>query len=267
MLPLLLSMHAHAGDASAHELQLTSGPALAGEVVGSIVLGFMVPDLFFPNRPETRTCANASCGTNGFDLALSRAFLAPNPKLAAVVSHSFTLVVSPVGAITSGIVGAARQGRGVYAVQDAIIVIDAFLLSTGLNSLAKIGIARQRPAYHFGREDNTEAADHPGEEFLSFYSGDTTWAFAFASSASTLAWLRGYRHAPLATGILGGLALTGGLLRMSADMHWASDVLVGLVTGTAFGVGLPLALHRRKRGEHQVRLASTGNGLALSGRW
>jgi membrane-associated phospholipid phosphatase len=244
--PVAAQAQAQAAAEDAHELQLTNGWALGGEFVGSIVLGFMVPDLFFPNRPETRTCANSWCATNGFDRSMNRAFLAPNPRAAAVASHVFTLGLTPAGAFTSAIVGAALSGNGRFAVQDSVIILDAFLLSTGANSLAKVGAGRQRPAFHFGREADTEARHHDDEEFLSFYSGDTTWAFALASSGATLAYLRGYRHAPIAAAGLGGLALVGGILRMSADMHWATDVLVGAATGTAIGAGLPLLLHRRK---------------------
>jgi len=65
----------------------------------------------------------------------------------------------------------------------------------GANSIAKISARRQRPSFHFGRASETEAAGHPDEEFVSFYSGDTTWAFSIAASASTLAFLRRYEHA------------------------------------------------------------------------
>ena len=132
-------------------------------------------------------------------------------------------------AFASSIVGAVAEGRGVYAVQDSVIILDAFLLSTGFNSLAKVGAARQRPAFHFGRQAATEAENHDDEEFLSFYSGDTTWAFALASSGATLAWLRGYRHAGIATGILGAFALTGGILRMCAGNEGNSVPVVSEV--------------------------------------
>jgi len=36
-----------------------------------------------------------------------------------------------------------------------------------------------------------------------------------------------------------------GVLRIAADMHWASDVLTGAAVGTAVGAGLPVLLHAR----------------------
>jgi len=86
----------------------------------------------------------------------------------------------------------------------------------------------------------------PVEENLSFFSGDTAWAFSVASSATTLAYLRGYAAAPWILAGGGTLAVAAGVLRISADMHWATDVLAGAVIGTTIGAGLPLLLHSRK---------------------
>lgn len=259
-----------AQEAEPYELRNTNGWFLTGEVVTSVALGFFLPDLVSGPRIEARTCANSWCGTNGFDLALGRAFLAPNPRAAATASHIFTIGLTPAVGLAGVIVPAALAGRGGYAAQDSVIVINSFLIATGLNSIGKERGGRQRPAFYFDREDVTEVAHHEGEEFLSFYSGDTTWAFALASSASTLAFLRGYssaKYIALGTGVL---ALTGGILRMSADMHWATDVLVGAAAGSAIGIGLPLLLHGRKKDSDLALVPSVGvdrAGLTLTGSW
>ncbi|MBW2254664.1 MAG: phosphatase PAP2 family protein [Deltaproteobacteria bacterium] len=252
-----------------YALRNTSGWFLGGEVVVSLGMGFFMPDLILNPAPEDLTCADAWCETNGFDEALNPVFLAGNPKAAGTISHVFTIGLTPAVGLAGVIVPAALAGKGGYALQDSIIVLDAFVIATGFNSLAKMGGRRQRPAYHYGREAETEAEGHAGEEFVSFFSGDTTWAFALASSASTLAFLRGYpsaRYIAIGTGVL---ALTGGILRMSADMHWATDVLVGAAVGTAVGIGLPLLVHGRKRPTAVALVPSFGEttGLALTGSW
>jgi membrane-associated phospholipid phosphatase len=232
-----------------HELRNTSGWFLAGEFVGTTVISFVGPDLIVPAQPETITCADAWCETNGFDVAINKAFAAEHAKGVGAVSHVFTVGLVPLVGFAGVIVPAIRADEAVHGLQDAVIILDSFVLATGLNSVAKIAGRRQRPAFHYGREANTEAAHHPGEEFVSFYSGDTTWAFAVASSAVTLSALRGHETTRYLAIGAGTLALAGGTMRVVADMHWATDVLVGAAAGTAVGVAVPLLLHGRKRGD------------------
>jgi membrane-associated phospholipid phosphatase len=86
------------------------------------------------------------------------------------------------------------------------------------------------------------------ERFESFYSGH-------ASLSSTMAGLLCARrlHRPergaadyLLCGGASSLALATGFLRVSADKHWLSDVLVGWGTGIVFGYVLPSIFHYGK---------------------
>jgi membrane-associated phospholipid phosphatase len=255
-----LALAAHATEPA--ELRNTGPWFLGGEFVASALVGFVVPDIVTEVPIDPIACDDAWCETNGFDVALNEALVWANPRAAAVTSHTFTLGLTPVAAFGSLIVSATSAGHGTYAIQDSVIVLDAFLVATGANSIAKITTRRQRPAFHYGRESETEAASHPDEEFVSFYSGDTTWAFSIAASASTLAFLRRYEHAEwiaLGTGVL---ALTGSVLRISADMHWATDVLAGAAAGTAIGIGIPVLLHSRK---HPIAVVPSAGGVGLRG--
>jgi len=254
-----LALAAHAAEPV--ELRNTGPWFLGGEFVSSVLVGFVLPDLV-TEPPVDPTCADAWCETNGFDVALNEALVWANPRAAAVTSHSFTLGLTPVAAFGSVIVSAVGANHDTYAIQDSVIVLDAFFVATGANSIAKITARRQRPAFTYGREDETEAANHPDEEFLSFYSGDTTWAFSIAASASTLAFLRRYEHAEWIAVGTGVLALTGSVLRISADMHWATDVLAGAAAGTAIGIGIPVLLHSRT---HAIAVVPSAGGIGLQG--
>lgn len=259
-----------ASAAEAYALQNTEPLFLTGEFLASVALGFFVPDLVLAPLPDPLTCADAWCTPPGIDVSLNKAFALREPKAAGTISHVFTVGLTPAAVFAGSILGAAEAGKAGYALSDTVIILDAFLLSTGINSIAKVGARRQRPAFHYGREDRTEAAGHSGEEFVSFYSGDTTWAWTLAASGTTLAYLHGYEHARWVAIGSGSLALVGSFLRMAADMHWFTDVLVGAAVGTAVGAGLPLLLHRRE-GAEALSLAPYAGpeeaGLTLRARW
>jgi len=255
---------------SSHGLQNTDAWFLGGEFVGALALGFFAPDFIVSSQPSDLTCADAWCETNGFDDALRDVFVADDAQAAASASHVFALGLTPALVMGSFVTGAALAGDWTYAVQDVVIMLDAFMLSTGLNTLAKVGARRQRPGFHYGRQDELETGLGT-DEFVSFYSGDTTWAFTLAASGTTLAYLRGYWFAPYVAAASGAFALTGGILRMSADMHWATDVLVGAAAGVVVGAGLPLLLHRRETTQTTLSLSpSIGaeqQSIILHGTW
>lgn len=261
MVVVVLGLAAYAEPA--RELRNTGPWFLAGEFGASLILGFVGPDLVTKPQLDDLTCADAWCEPPGFDVAARNLLVADRPKAAGTASHVFTVGLTPAVVFGGAIVGAAASGNASPALQDSVILLDVFLLSTGANSIAKVAGKRQRPGFHYGRQDLTEADGHDREEFVSFYSGDTTWAFALASGGTTLAYLRGYRHAPILAIASGAFALTGGILRITADMHWATDVLTGALAGTAIGVGVPLLLHGRIAGVDAVSVAP--NGLSFSG--
>src|SRR6185503_9514255 len=109
------------------------------------------------------------------------------------------------------------------------------------------------------------------EDYVSFYSGHTGFAFSSALSGAYLFSLRSpdpwARRVMWASEL--GLAGATATLRIVAGRHYPSDVLVGLVAGAAFGVGVPW-LHGYRElpggfGSDVVwGLAGLGAGVALS---
>lgn len=186
------------------------------------------------------------CVTNAFDRAVRNGLRAGNPRLAATFSHVLSVGAAPLLAFGAVTVPAFHADKGSYALADATIIVNSFVLSTGFVDFTKKLAARERPAFHYGVEAETEARHARVERFLSFYSGDTAWAFSLASSASTLSYLRGYPSAPYVAAGGAAIGFATGALRVAADMHWATDVLAGALIGTASGALLPLALHRRE---------------------
>ncbi len=119
-------------------------------------------------------------------------------------------------------------------------------ISGKFHQLAKFFFARERPFVHFlpRAPDAVRAlTTSPSDDNLSFFSGHTTLAFSLATSAGTIASMRGYRLAPLTWGVGLANAFTIGYLRIGADKHYFSDVTIGALVGTAIGVGIPLIFH------------------------
>lgn len=224
-----------------YELRNTTWPFLAAETGGAIVV-FAAFAVATDGPPETCKW----CGTNDFDDGIRNALRASSPRPFGYVSHGLSLGAVPLLAIGGIGLPALTDHELGRAGADVWILANTFVLTTGITDGIKRAVGRQRPAFHYGVQGDTEASNHPVEANLSFFSGDTSWAFSIAACGTTLAYLHGYETAPW---ILGGgavFATAAGVLRISADMHWATDVMTGALVGTAIGVSVPLALHRRK---------------------
>jgi hypothetical protein len=212
--------------------------------------------------PDTPTSCSW-CAPGGFDRSARSLLVADDPKGVGYGSHLVSLGALPLLALGGLIVPARQDEQWARFGQDVWIVSNAVVFTTAFAGWAKHSIARQRPAYYFEVSERTEADSFPEQQFLSFYSLDTAWAFTFAASSTTLAALRRYTTTPwlLGTGLV--LASAAGLMRISADMHWASDVMVGAAAGSAVGVALPLLVHGRQAPGFNAQL--TPGGLLVSG--
>ncbi len=222
-------------------LRRTSALALGAEFFG--VIGAFVAFSVAAGDPAT---ACGWCDTNAFDEAVRRVLVADDPSFAARLSHVLSLGVAPTLAFGSLTLPALRASKPRHAAQNAMMVLSAFLLTTGMADGVKKLADRERPGFHHGRAALVEAAHAPIERFLSFFSGDTAWGFVFAAAALSIASRRGYRSArPVAVAGF-AVAFAVALLRVVADMHWATDVTAGALAGTAVGLGLPWLLHARE---------------------
>ncbi|MDB4932159.1 MAG: phosphoesterase PA-phosphatase related protein, partial [Myxococcaceae bacterium] len=146
------------------------------------------------------------CGTNRFDVAVRGLLVQRDPHAAALASHALSMLAAPALAFGTVIVPALRRRRGRHALQDSVIVLNAFLLVTGVADGVKKLTDRTRPGVLYDRVGEIEASAAPLEHYLSFFSGDTAWACVLAATAATLAQLRGYawaRRVALAGAVIG----------------------------------------------------------------
>lgn len=221
---------------------------LAAFVVSSFVVGIIIPGLACDGQdPSKFTCTpglenSAWCDTNPLDVAVSEAVVVA-PRTVGLLSHAFTVVASPVVGIGSMV---RLRGPGTLA-SDMAVYTGTQLVTVGLNSIAKCRARRQRPCFHFGRQNETELGLAPAlmehEQFVSFYSGDSALAFSLYSAALALIIARGWRTHALQLSKVGAvLASIGVFGRVVGFMHWFTDAMTGATAGLIVGFGLPTLL-------------------------
>lgn len=237
-------------------------------VAGSATTLWALSEVF---KGELAPSACRWCASNGFDGSARDAIVWEDRAAAARASDVIAFAVAPAAAIGLGAFAARAEGRLENAPVDALVVLEATALAMDVNQVAKLTIGRERPFVHALEPADKGLTRDPADNNLSFYSGHMALTTALATSAGTVATLRGYRWAPLVWGVGLPLAAATGYLRIAADKHYASDVIVGGVLGAAVGVGAPVLLHRKRKraADRSVSIARTGGCtvVALTGRF
>lgn len=224
-----------------HELDNT-GALFLGIESGLSLGAFLGVTYGFKNPPDCKWCTPP-----GFDVSIRNALVWDNRKLAANIADGMA-VAAGVGALAAVIVPPLTDARAkkIWALEDTLILANAVLVNLAITDVFKAALARQRPALYFNEAERTSSGNDGNK---SFPSGHTSFAFAAASSATTLSFLRGYDSAPYVAAGGGTLAVATGLCRIFADKHWATDVIGGAVLGSAIGFSMPFFLHGRSDSE------------------
>ncbi|UJR85682.1 phosphatase PAP2 family protein [Sandaracinus amylolyticus] len=190
-----------------------------------------------------------------FDDAVRDAFHLRSPsdrQLASTASDALvgTLVLAPVlvdAVLMAGLVRGDPELMG----RMLLMNLQAHAVSFGLTTIFKKLVGRERPNARACREDperqsSDPLCESPPDPNASFFSGHTSLAFTSAA-------LMCVQHSEIglfgqegdavmcATGL--ALATSVGLLRIAADKHYASDVLVGALVGALSGWLVPWLLH------------------------
>lgn len=194
-----------------------------------------------------RWCSRASDGSdtlNGFDRSVRNGLRWSTPGAADTASNVTAFALAPLAALGLDTLASSHDGAVGNAPVDGLLIAEATALAVDLNQAVKFAVGRERPFVHALAPVDKGKTAHPSDNNLSFYSGHTNLAFALATSSGTLASMRGYRWSPAVwvTGLT--IASATGYLRIAADKHYASDVLVGAVVGSAVGVAVPWYFHR-----------------------
>jgi len=220
-------------------------------VTATATLWFLASELLKPELvpDKCRWCYRTPTGDdalNPVDSAIRRRLLWRSPALASTASSVLAYGILPAGVLGITTAAAAHEGAPSGAPVDVLLAAEATMLAVALNQAVKFAFARERPFVHYlpRAPDGVRAlTDSPSDDNLSFYSGHTNVAFALASSSTTVAFMRGYELAPVVAGFGIASAIGVGYLRIAADKHYFSDVLVGALLGSLVGAVVPLVFH------------------------
>lgn len=195
------------------------------------------------------------CEPNALDDTTARALRWNDLGTPARISDA-GLVAVPLLALGAVSAAAWHDDKLEQAKWDMLLVAESAAVTQVLNQATKFAVGRERPFVHWLAGDAKGTTAQPSDNNLSFFSGHTSFTFALATSAWSVARLRGYSWATPILAVGAPLAAFVGYLRMGAGKHYLTDVLTGAAIGTACGVLVP-ALHEARTGE-----PAAGRGLS-----
>lgn len=157
-----------------------------------------------------------------------------------------TLAAWPVF-VDALLIAGAIHGDTDTAWQMLLIDLETLAVAHLVTWLTNRFTGRVRPRHEECAPTRT-CADRGVGPVASFASGHTLMAFTGASLICVHhlhhPWmLGGYEGATFACGSALVLATTVGAMRVMADLHWASDVALSAMIGSAIGWGIPLIFH------------------------
>ena len=194
----------------------------------------------------------------------STAGIPPFDRVALTQRSAGSTTASDVLLVSMLILGPAEvaigtAGHGVRSLAEALVIqAESMVLSASLTAMVKDAVSRPYPSVYTSHDTSLSG-------YESFWSGHAAATFNAVVTATYLmhesypdeAW-------PWIAGGFGIAAATAtAVLRVTAGVHFPSDVVVGALIGSGLGIVVPL-VHRRRL---PVQLAASLGGAALVGRF
>ncbi|NUQ76583.1 MAG: phosphatase PAP2 family protein [Polyangiaceae bacterium] len=235
-------------------------------IAGSLWLGTQLLQVQIAPK-ACRWCDRSLDGSdtlNGFDRGARDAFRWTDTELANGISDGLGYVVSPGGSIGSLALVAGLDGRLEDTAANTLVVMESAFIAGIIAQLFKFTVGRERPFVHVLGRTEKSFTKKPQDNNVSFFSAHANFAFALAVSSGMVATLRDYRGAPWVWGSGLLLASTIGYLRVAADRHYLSDVLVGAAMGSIVGFSVPFFFHRKSAAPEATKMAPSAISAGAS---
>jgi membrane-associated phospholipid phosphatase len=205
---------------------------------------------------------------NRFDAWSARELKIDFRKNVIPASDVLSFARAPLFALGVGLAASLDATRGLprrerarrYGI-DVLLITEAVATSLSVMQIMRIATQRNRP---YTLDDPT-THPRPVTDNLSFPSGHSLLAFSAVSSAAMISSIRRQRLAPLLW--VCGLALASGasVVRVPAENHYATDIIVGGLVGTLIGTVVPLLHARRSKVRLGGAVFSQSGLVTLSG--
>jgi membrane-associated phospholipid phosphatase len=224
-------------------VDLPTHAAVAGGLLALSAAAVRASDQLAP--PHCRWCE-----PDALDRWARRELRWRHPGQAAQLSDVLVLAVPAGAAVALGLSAHDRGGTWRQPVEDLVVVSEAVAVATALTQAAKFSAARLRPdAWASGGGGSSTSR-------MSFWGGHSAFAFSVAAGTTEVLRRRGWTGWGWAAAATFTGAAATSWLRVGADRHWLTDVVVGAGVGTASGLLVP-GLVLRPAG------ASTGDGAGV----
>lgn len=161
-----------------------------------------------------------------FDAAIRNGLKWSNTKAAAAMSDIMLFGIMPATAFLSPVWTNHDYGRA------ALTIGEAMVFTGVVTQIAKFSVARARPYAYYGNDYSNP------DSRLSFFSGHTSYSFALAISSAMLLAESHPEQSVLIYSAAATMALIPGYLRIAADKHYFTDVLIGAIIGTGIAYGV-----------------------------
>jgi len=227
--------------------------------IAGLGAGYLIIQFGFGQQLAPATCR--WCDPPSLDLRIRDALKWSDSHRADVLSSITGYGIEPVVVLGITALGSGAHGSWRRRLDDVVPVLESAIAVSLLQHAAKFSVGRQRPYAHYADPGATTPTQ---EDNLSFFSGHTSLSFGLAVSAGQVATLRGYSIAPVVWTVGLSLAATTGYLRIAADRHYFSDVVVGAAVGSAVGYIWPQFVTRYLHRD-SFAVTPTPHGVAVSG--
>lgn len=223
-------------------------------LTGVFGLGYVTSELIIKDQLAPAQCR--WCNPPGFDRAVRNRLVWNNTERAHDASNITAYLISPVFSF-GVLILSEYDASATRLIDDLLPIAETVAASQLLTQIAKHSFGRQRPFAHFG----STVIESTNDDNLSFWSGHSSLGFALTTSAGLIAHWRGYRTEPYIWGFGIALSLSTEYLRVAADRHYLSDVVVGGLVGVGAGLLVPRLMRR------DLRIVPVTNGAAVAGQF
>jgi membrane-associated phospholipid phosphatase len=235
-------------------------------IAGSLWLGTQLLQVQIAPK-DCRWCdrnPDGSDALNSFDKASRDALVWSDTRLANGISDGLGYAVSPAVSIGLTAFVASREGRLGESSANTLVILESAFVAGIIAQVFKFTVGRERPFVHVLAAEEKKQTLKPRDNNVSFFSAHANFAFALAVSSGTVASIRGYKGAPWVWGSGIALASTIGYLRVAADKHYMSDVLLGAAVGSLVGFSVPFFFHRKSEPSEPTKMAPSAISAGAS---